>query len=73
MLAYIIRRILQSVLVMLVVALVSFALFRFVGDPVQSMSREDATVAEREELRVRLGLDQAFPVQFAARIISQRA
>ena len=33
MLAYIIRRIVQSVLVMLAVALVSFALFRYVGDP----------------------------------------
>ena len=48
------------------VGLLSFVMFRFVGDPVQSMSREDATVEEREELRARLGLDQPFAVQFLA-------
>lgn len=48
------------------VGLLSFLMFRFVGDPVQSMSREDATVAEREELRAKLGLDQPFAVQFWA-------
>jgi len=37
MIAYILRRIAQAVLVMLVVALVSFSLFRFVGDPVATM------------------------------------
>jgi peptide/nickel transport system permease protein len=42
MLAYILRRIVQSVLVMLVVALVSFSLFRFVGDPVATMMGQEA-------------------------------
>lgn len=41
-------------------------MFRFVGDPVQSMSREDATVQEKQELRAALGLDDPVPVQFAA-------
>ena len=64
MLAFIIRRLLQSVIVMLVVALVSFALFRFVGDPVSTMLGQEATVADREALRQRLGLNDPFVVQF---------
>lgn len=65
MLAFVIRRLLQSVMVMLVVALVSFALFRFVGDPIYSMVGQEASVAEREELRQLLGLNDPFVVQFA--------
>lgn len=65
MLAYIIRRLLQSVLVMLVVALVSFALFRFVGDPINSMVGQEATIADREALREQLGLNDPFLTQFA--------
>jgi peptide/nickel transport system permease protein len=65
MLAYIIRRILQSVVVMLVVALVSFALFRFVGDPINSMVGQETSIADREALRDQLGLNDPFLSQFA--------
>jgi peptide/nickel transport system permease protein len=65
MIAYVLRRIFQSVMVMLVVALVSFSLFRFVGDPVATMMGQEATVADREELRERLGLNDPVVVQFA--------
>src|SRR5690554_768124 len=65
MLAFLIRRMLQSVLVMLVVALVSFALFRFVGDPINSMVGQEATIADREALREQLGLNDPFLTQFA--------
>ncbi|KQI71810.1 ABC transporter permease [Loktanella sp. 5RATIMAR09] len=65
MLAYIIRRILQSVLVMLVVALVSFALFRFVGDPINSMVGQETSIADRDALRDQLGLNDPFLSQFA--------
>lgn len=64
MLAYVLRRLLQSVVVMLVVALVAFSLFRFVGDPVSSLAGQEATLADRAEMRAQLGLDQPFPVQF---------
>jgi len=64
MLAFIIRRVLQSVLVMLVVALVSFSLFRFVGDPINSMVGQEASIADREALREALGLNDAFLSQF---------
>jgi peptide/nickel transport system permease protein len=65
MFASILRRVAQSVLVMLVVALVSFSLFRFVGDPVATMMGQEASQADREALRERLGLNDPVPVQFA--------
>ncbi|MFM9943357.1 MAG: ABC transporter permease [Hyphomicrobiaceae bacterium] len=65
MLAFIIQRLLQAVVVMTVVAFVSFSLFRYVGDPLANMLGQETTVAEREAARQSLGLDQPFPVQFA--------
>jgi len=64
MLAYIIRRLFQSVLVLLAVGLVAFSLFRFVGDPVENMLGQERTQADVEDLRARLGLDQPFVVQY---------
>jgi peptide/nickel transport system permease protein len=63
-LAFILRRILQSIAVMAVVALVAFALFNFTGDPVSFMVGQDATLEDRARLRADLGLDQPFYVQF---------
>jgi len=64
MAAFIIRRLLQAVLVMLVVALIAFLLFQYVGDPVSQMLGQDATPEDRARLRGDLGLDQPFYVQF---------
>jgi peptide/nickel transport system permease protein len=50
---------------MITVAFVAFSLFRFVGDPVNSMLGQDATQAQREQMRETLGLNDPFPVQFA--------
>jgi len=65
MLAYIVQRIVQSLLVMLVVSLVSFGLFRYVGDPIYAMVGQETSIADRELLRQSLGLNDAFLVQFA--------
>jgi len=65
MLAFILRRFVQSVVVMLVVALIAFTLFRYVGDPVASIVGQEASVADREALRERLGLNDPIIVQFA--------
>src|SRR6188472_3204701 len=54
----------QAALVMLVVSAVSFVMFRYVGDPVATMSRENASVEEKAELRRSLGLDQPLVVQY---------
>jgi len=64
MLAYIIRRVAQSVLVLFIVGLVAFSMFRFVGDPVDNMLGQERTQADIERLRTTLGLDQPFPVQY---------
>ena len=65
MLAFILRRLLQAGAVMLTVALLAFVLFQYVGDPVTIMLGQDATDAERVELRHKLGLDDPPPMQFA--------
>jgi peptide/nickel transport system permease protein len=64
MLAFILRRIAQAVLVMLAVGLIAFSLFRFVGDPVLFMLGQDATPEQRIEVTRALGLDQPFHVQY---------
>jgi peptide/nickel transport system permease protein len=64
MIAYVLRSVAQAVLVMLAVALIAFSMFRFVGDPVANMVGQEASVAERQELAQRLGLNDAFPLQF---------
>src|SRR5262249_51574717 len=65
MIAFIIRRVLQALLVMIVVALIAFILFRFVGDPINQMVGIETSVAEREQLRQALGLNDPLLVQFA--------
>lgn len=65
MTAFILRRLIQSILVMLAVALIAFAMFRFVGDPVNSMLPENATAEERADLRDQLGLNAPVTTQFA--------
>jgi peptide/nickel transport system permease protein len=64
MLAFIVRRLLQAILVMLVVALISFTLFQFVGDPISNMVGLQTTIAQREALRESLGLNDPVPLQF---------
>jgi peptide/nickel transport system permease protein len=66
MLAFILRRLIQAVLVMLTVGLIAFTLFQFVGDPVTNLLGQDATPEQRTQLREDLGLDKPVPLQFAA-------
>jgi len=65
MIAFIIRRLLQSVLVMLAVAFVAFALFTYVGDPIAIMLGQEFTEQDRARISAELGLDQPFFIQFA--------
>jgi peptide/nickel transport system permease protein len=65
MLPFVIRRLAQSVAVMLAVGFIAFAMFRFVGDPINSLVGQDTTIQDRAKLRHDLGLDDPFPVQFA--------
>jgi peptide/nickel transport system permease protein len=65
MLAFIIRRVVQALLVLIVVALLAFTLFRFVGDPINQMVGIETSAQERELLRQQLGLNDPVLVQFA--------
>jgi len=65
MLAFVLRRLAQAVLVMLTVGLIAFSLFRFVGDPVTFMLGQDTTDQDRERVTRLLGLDRPFYVQYA--------
>ena len=64
MLAFILRRLFQALIVMLTVAFIAFLLFQYVGGPVTNLMGQDATVEQRQQLRADLGLDQPFFVQF---------
>ena len=64
MFAFILRRLMQAVLVMVTVAFIAFMLFQYVGDPVVFLLGQDATPDQVRELRAALGLDQPFVVQF---------
>jgi peptide/nickel transport system permease protein len=63
-LAFVLRRLAQAVLVMLAVGLIAFSLFRFVGDPVVFMLGQDATDEQRQEITRALGLDRPFYIQY---------
>jgi len=65
MLAFIIRRLVQSIGVLLAVAFIAFAMFRFVGDPVNQIVSIEASAEERAQIRESLGLNDPFVVQFA--------
>ncbi len=62
--AFIFRRLIQAVVVMVSVAFVAFLLFQYVGDPVVFLLGQDATAEQIRQLRSDLGLDQPFFVQF---------
>ncbi|MEM7642606.1 MAG: ABC transporter permease [Pseudomonadota bacterium] len=66
MLAYIIRRVFQSVIVLLAVGLVAFGMFRFVGDPIEQLLGQERTVQDVERLREALGLNDPFILQYAS-------
>ena len=69
MMALVLRRLLQSIVVMLVVALMAFTIFRYVGDPVAMMVGQETSLQERAQLRVTLGLNDPIPVQFGRFVI----
>ncbi|RTZ43300.1 ABC transporter permease [Candidimonas sp. SYP-B2681] len=65
MLNFIARRIFQSIFVMLAVGFIAFAMFRYVGDPINNMVGQDTTLEQRAEIRKQLGLDDPFLLQYA--------
>lgn len=65
MITYTVRRLLQAIPILVLVAVAVFVLIHALpGDPVQAVAGSEATVAEIEEARKRLGLDRPLLVQF---------
>src|SRR3546814_10926330 len=64
MIAFVVRRLLQSILVLLAVGFIAFSLFTYVGDPINNMAGQDTTLEQRAELRQRLGLADPFLVPY---------
>lgn len=65
MLAYIIRRLLQAVLVMAAMSALVFVGLYVVGDPVSMMASPDATELDRDAIRQSFGLDKPLWQQYA--------
>jgi peptide/nickel transport system permease protein len=64
MFGYLVRSLLQAMVVMLTVAFIGFSMFRFVGDPVSNLVGQEATLQDRAELAESLGLNDPIPLQF---------
>ena len=61
---FILKRIGQSVLVLIITGAIAFSMFRFVGDPIDNMLGQERTLEDVERLRAQLGLDQSVFVQY---------
>lgn len=64
MLKYIVKRFVQMIVVLFVVSILVFMLTNFIGDPVDMLVPENATVEQVESARARLGLNKPLPVQY---------
>lgn len=65
MIAFILRRLIQSIFVMLAVSLLAFALFRYIGDPVAVMVGQETSIEDQDRLRDQLGLNDPVITQYA--------
>ncbi len=64
MFAFIVKRVAQTIFVMLVISFIGFSIKHQIGDPVRDLVGERVSVAEREALREKLGLNDPFLVQY---------
>lgn len=64
MFAFIVRRLLQAIVVMLVISFIGFALKQNIGDPVRELTGISVSAAERDAIREKLGLNDPFLVQY---------
>ncbi|MBM7095640.1 MULTISPECIES: ABC transporter permease [Alteribacter] len=66
MFVYIIRRLLQTIPVLIGVTILVFSMMHLIpGDPAQIIAGESASEAQVEQMRERLGLNEPLPVQYA--------
>jgi len=64
MATYIVRRLIQGIVVLLSVSLICFIIFRYTGDPVVALAGQYTTAQQRDDIREAFGLDKPFYVQY---------
>ncbi|CCO23882.1 ABC transporter permease [Maridesulfovibrio hydrothermalis] len=64
MFAFIVRRIVQAIIVMLIISCIGFAIKQSFGDPVREITGVSVSAEEREKIRDELGLNDPFLIQF---------
>lgn len=70
MILYLVRRVLQSVFVLLGVSILVFVLIRLTGDPVFLLLSPDASREQVAALRSDLGLDEPIPAQYVTFLLN---
>jgi len=65
MFAFIIRRIIQAIIVMLIIGLIGFSIKSQIGDPIRDLVGERVTPAERAKIADEMGLNDPFLTQYA--------
>lgn len=66
MATYLIKRLLQGIVVLLAVSFVCFIMFRYTGDPVLMLAGKYATQQEQEQVRISYGLDRPMYIQYVS-------
>jgi peptide/nickel transport system permease protein len=69
MFTFLIKRLVQAVVVMFVISLVAFAIQDNLGDPLREMVGQSVSEAQREALRDKLGLNDPFMVKYSRFLI----
>ena len=64
MLLIILRRLAQAIFVLFFVAFISFLIFRYVGNPVDNLLGQEATIDQRAQLEEALGLNDPIYTQY---------
>ncbi len=64
MFTFLMKRLIQAVVVMLVISLVAFAIQDNLGDPLREITGQSVSEAQREVMRTEMGLNDPFWVQY---------
>ncbi len=69
-LAFLLRRLLQACVVMLVISLIGFSIQDNLGDPLRELVGQSVSEAERDALREEMGLNDPFFVQYGRFLVN---
>ncbi|MEZ5537284.1 MAG: ABC transporter permease [Thiolinea sp.] len=64
MLAFLIKRVFQALIVMFVISIISFSIQDNLGDPLRELVGQSVSEEERQQLRDKMGLNDPFLVQY---------